>query len=171
MLRIAADRLAGIEQQIGDGPFDLLSVHDDGSLRRFAILRYQRHPFCVGMDPDQGGRPFEQCCHQLWLTVLSGTGSAEDEQRLDHVCCAVHGGPNVRKYLCALLCGEPIRSEKLGIGKNRRKIMAEIVRNGTRHAADCRETLGFEQRSDSLSGFRCRMLAKAVLNCRTSCVP
>src|SRR5665213_3273531 len=72
-------------------------------------------------------------------------GSAENETGLNEFGGAMHGEMNVGKDLTSLGFRERRRSQELGICVDRRQIVTQIVRDGTRHATDDGKSFGLKQ--------------------------
>src|ERR1700761_4004187 len=89
---------------------------------------------------------FQQKNHRLRGSPCVCTSSAKDQEGLDHVCGAEHGGADVTEDLDALGLGEATGGEELGVGVDGREVVREIVRDRACLSADGGEPLGFEQR-------------------------
>ena len=156
----ATDRLAGIEQQVENGSFDLLSVDNKPGLGRIAVMRHRasRPPHRDARGPAR--QHVRAVCAISSGDFLCWPGTAEDQQGFDHVCRAKDRRADVREDLGSLFSGKPVGGEELRVGIYGGKIVTEDREKQSSPfgrwspAARIRATPGWPAESRSASGER-----------------
>src|SRR5579872_6364229 len=144
-IRKGGPRLAGIQQQVVNSPFDLLSVHHRQRSGRLAVIGHDTDVHAVGMFMDQSNRALQNGGDQLRGPPDGISRPAEDEHGLDQLSRSIDGRLNILENFGALRLGEPRGGKELGVGINGGEIVAEVMRNGTGHSADGGQPLRFQQ--------------------------